>query len=494
MKQSLALRVGQTLTMTPALQQAIRLLQLSSIDLQQEIQQALESNVMLEVDEPEAEAPIEEVAIAEPQPHLDAPAAKEEKIEPAAEDVPVELDWDTDGSYETASGTSGRDAAEEEELHEFRQANLHSGETLREHLLWQARLAPFSSLEMQIAEYLIDAINDDGYLENFGEACANLGQAAGATTEDVERVLKAIQDFDPPGVGARDLTECLRLQLLQYPEDLEERAPALDIVNNHMLLLARHDEAALQQATGIEPELLKKSLALIQSLQPHPGRPYQAHEANYAAPDVIVTKKNGKWVVSLNAETAPRLRINPHYLSFVRRSDTSRDQQTLKTHLQEARYFISALESRNDTLIRVAQTIVEEQRAFLEYGEEAMRPLVLRDVAERLGVHESTVSRATANKYMLTPRGFYELKYFFSSHVHTTQGGTCSATAIHAMIKRLIGQEPQDKPLSDSTIADLLLKEGIQVARRTVAKYREAMGIPPSHERKPAIPSSTSST
>jgi len=191
-------------------------------------------------------------------------------------------------------------------------------------------------------------------------------------------------------------------------------------------------------------------------------------------------------VVSLNSETAPRLRINPHYLSFVRRSDTSRDQQTLKTHLQEARYFISALESRNDTLLRVAQSIVEEQRAFLEYGEEAMRPLVLRDVSERLGVHESTVSRATANKYMLTPRGFYELKYFFSSHVHTTQGGTCSATAIQAMIKRMIGVEPADKPLSDSTIAELLLKEGIQVARRTVAKYREAMSIPPSHERKPA--------
>jgi RNA polymerase sigma-54 factor len=287
--------------------------------------------------------------------------------------------------------------------------------------------------------------------------------------------------------GARDLTECLRLQLLQFPEDLPERAPALDIVNQHMLMLARHDEAGLHQATGLDEDTLQKALALIQSLQPHPGRPYQAHEANYAAPDVIVTKKNGRWVVSLNAETAPRLRINPHYLGFVRRSDTSKDQQTLKTHLQEARYFISALESRNDTLLRVAQSIVEEQRAFLEYGEEAMRPLVLRDVAERLGVHESTVSRATANKYMLTPRGFYELKYFFSSHVSTTQGGTCSATAIHAMIKRLIGQEPQDKPLSDSTIADLLLKEGIQVARRTVAKYREAMGIPPSHERKPAI-------
>jgi RNA polymerase sigma-54 factor len=488
MKQSLALRVGQTLTMTPALQQAIRLLQLSSIDLQQEIQQALESNVMLEVDEPEPEKPIEEIAIAEPAvavggSETDVVVAQESE---RAEDVPVELDtWDSEGPYEGVSGS--RDASEEEELHEFRQANLHSGETLREHLLWQARLAPFSEKEAQIAEYLIDAINDEGYLEDFGGACVHLEQTIGATAEEVEKVLKSIQDFDPAGVGARDLTECLRLQLLQLPNDVDERETALDIVTNHMLLLARKDEAALAQATGLDEQALKSALEVIHSLQPHPGRPYQAHESNYAAPDVIVTKKNGKWIVSLNSETAPRLRINSQYLGFVKRSDTSRDQQTLKTHLQEARYFISALESRNDTLLRVAQSIVEEQRAFLEYGEEAMRPLVLRDVAERLGVHESTVSRATANKYMLTPRGFYELKYFFSSHVHTTQGGTCSATAIHAMIKRLIGAEPQDKPLSDSTIADLLLKEGIQVARRTVAKYREAMGIPPSHERKPAL-------
>jgi RNA polymerase sigma-54 factor len=481
MKQSLALRVGQTLTMTPALQQAIRLLQLSSLDLQQEIQQALESNVMLEVDEPEVEAPIEEVAIAEPV--VEAPATAEQTHD---EELPVELDWGNDGVYEGV-GTGSRDAAEEEELHEFRQANLHSGVTLREHLLWQARLAPFSESQAQIAEYLIDAINDEGYLEDFAGACMQLQQTVGASQDEVEGVLKAIQDFDPAGVGARDLQECLRLQVLQFPADLPERQPALDVIDRHMLVLARHDENALREATGLDEELVRKTLALIQSLQPHPGRPYQAHESNYAAPDVIVTKKNNKWMVSLNAETAPRLRINSHYLGMVRRSDTSRDQQTLKTHLQEARYFISALESRNDTLLRVAQSIVEEQRAFLEYGEEAMRPLVLRDVAERLGVHESTVSRATANKYMLTPRGFYELKYFFSSHVHTTQGGTCSATAIHAMIKRLIGQEPQDKPLSDSTIADLLLKEGIQVARRTVAKYREAMGIPPSHERKPAI-------
>jgi RNA polymerase sigma-54 factor len=486
MKQSLALRVGQTLTMTPALQQAIRLLQLSSMDLQQEIQQALESNLMLEVEE------AGEAEVAEEAAEIGAipAAASEGSTETEAqgtrdEDLPVEAEWGEEDFGFEGSG-SGRDASEEEELNDFRQANLHSGTTLREHLLWQARLAPFSEWESEVAEYLIDAINEDGYLEEFGEASDHFRESMGLSGAQMERVLRVIQDFDPPGVAARDLSECLRLQLFQLPDDLPEREPALRIVKDHMLLLARHDTAALQKVTGSDEETIKKSLALIQSLQPHPGRPFQAHESSYAAPDVIVAKRNGRWVVSLNPETAPRLRVNPHYLSFVRRSDTSRDQQTMKQHLQEARYFISALESRNDTLLRVAQSIVEEQRAFLEYGEEAMRPLVLRDVAERLGVHESTVSRATANKYMLTPRGFYELKYFFSSHVHTTQGGTCSATAIQAMIKRMISAEAQDKPLSDSTIAELLLKEGIQVARRTVAKYREAMSIPPSHERKPS--------
>jgi len=229
---------------------------------------------------------------------------------------------------------------------------------------------------------------------------------------------------------------------------------------------------------------LRIGAALVRNLQPHPGRPFQAHESDYLKPDVIVAKKSGRWRVSLNPEHTPRLRINSHYQGFIKRADQSRDQLQLKQHLQEARYFINSLESRNETILRVSQCIIEEQRAFLEYGEEAMRPLVLRDVAEQLGIHESTVSRATANKYMLTPRGLYELKYFFSSHVQTTQGGVCSATAIQAMIKRMVGGEDPARPLSDSTLADLLLKEGIQVARRTVAKYREALNIPPSHERK----------
>jgi len=490
MKQSLHLRVGQTLAMTPALQQAIKLLQLSSLDLQQEIRQAVESNVMLEFEEEEPAGPsIEEQAAGEAvdgAANTDAEGEGEpdkEKDKDAADEMPVEVEWEE--SYELSG--SGKTAQEEEELYEYRQANLTTGRTLREHLLWQAGLAPFADVEAEIAAHLIDAINDEGYIEDWAGLCQRLPAELGVTVEQIEKVLKAVQDFDPPGVAARDLAECLRLQILQLPAEAPEREPALKLVNEHMALLAKHYEAAIQQALGLDAEHLQAVLQLIHSLQPHPGRPYQAHENNYVAPDVFVTKQSGRWKVSLNPDIAPKIRLNSQYLSLVRRADQSKDQQTLKQHLQEARYFLSSLESRNDTLLRVAQCIVEEQRAFLEYGDEAMRPLVLRDIADRLGIHESTVSRATANKYMLTPRGLYELKYFFSSHVTTVQGGTASATAIQAMIKRLVSAEPPDAPLSDSTLADLLLKEGIQVARRTVAKYRESLGIPPSHERRASV-------
>jgi RNA polymerase sigma-54 factor len=486
MKQSLHLRVGQTLAMTPALQQAIKLLQLSSLDLQQEIRQAVESNLMLEFDEDDGAGPsIDEQAAGSDgsEPAVDGePADSGEPAEVAVEDTPVDVEWEE--AYESTTPGTGKSVQDEEDLYDFRQANLTTERSLREHLVWQAELAPFDDGAGDVAMHLIDAINDDGYLEDFPGVCERLKASMGVDAARVEAVLRLVQDFDPAGVGARDLSECLRLQLLQLPAEAPEREPALKIVGEHMALLARHDELGLQQALGLDAEQLQPVLALIQSLQPHPGRPYQAHESNYVAPDVFVVKKDGRWRVSLNPDIAPKVRLNTQYLSLVRRADSSKDQQTLKQHLQEARYFLSSLESRNDTLLRVAQSIVEEQRAFLEYGDEAMRPLVLRDIADRLGIHESTVSRATANKYMLTPRGLYELKYFFSSHVQTVQGGTCSATAIQAMIKRLVTAEPPDEPLSDSTLADLLLKDGIRVARRTVAKYREALGIPPSHERR----------
>ncbi|GAC1630963.1 MAG: RNA polymerase factor sigma-54 [Nevskia sp.] len=493
MKQSLSLRTGLALTMTPALQQAIRLLQLSSLDLQLEIRQALESNVMLEADGEDLEPQTAEEALAETE-AADAAeegGAAETVIEIGGETVipeemPVDADWGDiyDGSGAASSATSsGSD--DEDSLHDFMQANLHGTKSLRDHLTWQASIAPFDEVDAEVALHLIDAINEDGYLEDWDGVRDRLASQENIPVERIEKVLGAVQDFDPSGVGARDLAECLRLQLQQYPKKTPGLASAFRILEAPMALLARHDETALLKATGLPLEALREGLVLVQSLQPHPGRPYQAHESDYIAPDVFVGKKNGRWRVSLNPEHTPKLRINQLYQGMVKRADTSRDQLTMKQHLQEARYFINSLEARNETLLKVAQCIVEEQRAFLDYGEEAMRPLVLRDVAEQLGIHESTVSRATANKYMLTPRGLYELKYFFSSHVQTTEGGTCSATAIQAMIKRLVAAEDSGKPLSDSTLAEMLLKEGIQVARRTVAKYREALRIPPSHERKP---------
>jgi len=485
MKTSLGLRLGQSLTMTPALQQAIKLLQLSSLDLQQEIQQVLDSNVMLELEGEESapEAPeSEESPVADSAERVESAAVEVTSEIDIPQEMPVDAEW---GDVYDSAASGKASNSDDDELQDYLQANLHSHTSLREHLLWQAGLAPLTPTEGEIAANLIDAINDDGYLENWAEIQARLVATLGVDAESVESVLRTVQEFDPTGVGARDLGECLRLQLLNFPAREPGIQAALRLVEQHINLLARRDLSAIAKATGLPLAEVQAALLLIQSLQPHPGRPFQAHESSYIAPDVFVTKKDGRWKVGLNPEHAPRLRINGYYQSMIRRADTSRDQLTLKQHLQEARYFINSLEARNETLLRVAQCIVEEQRAFLEYGEEAMRPLVLRDIAEQLGIHESTVSRATANKYMLTPRGLYELKYFFSSHVQTTQGGVCSATAIQAMIKRLISAEDSGKPLSDSTLSDLLLKEGIQVARRTVAKYREGLGIPPSHERKP---------
>ena len=301
----------------------------------------------------------------------------------------------------------------------------------------------------------------------------------------IETVLGQIHQFDPPGVAGRTLAECLSIQLHQMPADTPARDIALRIIDNEPLeCLASRDLAPLARRLGIEPEALEQAIGLIQTLQPHPGEAFTDHESNYVVPEVFVTRQSSRWHVSLNSEIAPRLRINSQYLALIKRADKSADQTTLKSHLQEARFFLNSLKSRNDTLLQVAQTIVEAQRAFLEYGEEAMKPLVLRDVAEQLEIHESTVSRATANKYMQTPRGIFELKYFFSSHVSTTDGGSASATAIQAMIKRMVADERPGKPLSDSKLAELLLDNGIQVARRTVAKYREALSIAPSHERR----------
>ncbi|GAB3679918.1 RNA polymerase factor sigma-54 [Salinisphaera aquimarina] len=478
MKQSLNLNLSQSLTMTPALQQAIRMLQLSTLDLKTEIQEALESNVMLESDEGLGE--------------VETPDAREASVERSTageagneipENLPVDADWND--IYSGSAAPAPAPSAGDDDYWDYRQANLTSTPDLHAHLSWQAEMHSFSAAERDISANLIDAINEHGLLDDWSDLESRLSSEYDTDTQGVEKVLRAIQQFDPPGVAARCLAECLSIQLHQMPEDTPALALALRIVDNEPLeCLASRDHAPVAKRLDVTLEELDRAIALIQTLQPHPGEAFSDHESTYVVPEVFVTRQSARWQVSLNAEIAPRLRINSQYLALIKRADKSADQTTLKSHLQEARFFLNSLKSRNDTLLQVAQTIVEAQRAFLEYGEEAMKPLVLRDVAEQLEIHESTVSRATANKYMQTPRGIFELKYFFSSHVSTTDGGSASATAIQAMIKRMVAAESAGKPLSDSKLAELLLDNGIKVARRTVAKYREALSIAPSHERR----------
>lgn len=497
MKQSVALRLGHQLAMTPALQQAIRLLQLSTLDLQQEIQQVLDCNLMLERLE-DSPADTDESAEERSADSADTEADSEAAIEVAEDtaevsqtldeeipdELPVDAEWDD--IYDSDAGTEpgGKD---DESRRDYLEANRHRPPSLHEHLLWQAGVYPFTPPQSEIATHLLDAINEEGYLEDWEALSRRLQDQLHCRQAEVDAVLAIVQDFDPPGVGARSLAECLRLQLQQLPAGTPGRDTALRLCATDCLeVLAARDHGQLQRRLRLEPDALDAGIRLLQRLQPRPGTPFSNPESQYIVPEVFVTRHKGRWQVALNPDITPRIRINPEYLRLVRRADQSTDQQTLKQHLQEARFFLNSLKSRNETLLRVSQCIVEEQRAFLEYGEEAMKPLVLRDVAAQLGVHESTVSRAIANKFMHSPRGLHELKYFFSSHVQTTTGGSASATAIQAMIRRLIQQEPASSPLSDSRLAELLLQDGIRIARRTVAKYREEMNIAPSHERRNA--------
>lgn len=497
MKQSLQLRLGQQLTMTPQLQQAIRMLQLSTLELQLEIQQALESNLMLEeaeegeeydesasseegADTPSAEQSAEERSAAEGEIGTDYP----EETGPTENDsIPDELPVDSvwDDIYDSAPVGAANNSDEDREF----EYGDTSSESLREHLLWQMQMMPLSPTDILIAEAIIDAIDEDGFLSaSLEELLSGLQQQSGEIElDEVEAVLHTIQNFEPAGVAARDLRESLLLQLRALPAEtpLLDRATAL--LTQHFELLAGRDYTQLKRVLKTSDEELTRITQLIQSLNPRPGGQVSNSRPEYIVPDVMVNKVKGSWRVELNPDAAPRLRINHHYAGLIKQMNSS-DSSTLKNHLQEARWFIKSLQSRNETLLRVATSIVAHQRDFLEEGDVGMKPMVLHDIAEELGMHESTISRTTTRKFMHTPRGIFELKYFFSSHVGTASGGECSSTAIRAMIKKLVAEEPVTKPLSDSKIASILSEQGINVARRTVAKYREAMAVPPSNERK----------
>ncbi|MGB5831912.1 MAG: RNA polymerase factor sigma-54 [Thiohalocapsa sp.] len=481
MKQTIQLRLGQQLTMTPQLQQAIKLLQLSTLDLQREIQEALESNLMLENAE-DADASGEGDDSDARRRKDDAQVDNELRPEQATmpDELPVDSNWsDTYESY-TAPSTHGGDGAADYDPF----AQQSRPQTLHDHLDWQLNLAKLAPRDRVVAEALIDAIDANGYLRlDLDELPESLGDDQ-LELDEIEAVLHRIQSFDPTGVGARSPQECLLLQLRQLPPEQPFRDAAILICQHHFAALSRNDLDDMRRRTKLALDDLRQALVLVRSMNPRPGTLVADIRPEYVVPDVMVRKQGGKWLVELNPETTPRLRVNAGYAKLIRRADDAPDNTCLKTHLQEARWFIKSLVSRNDTVLRVATKIVELQQDFFDYGEEAMKPLVLRDVADSLELHESTVSRVTTQKYMHTPRGTLEFKYFFSSHVNTASGGECSSTAIRAFIRKLVAAEIPSKPLSDNKIAGILTDQGINVARRTVAKYREAMGIPPSNERK----------
>ncbi len=504
MKQALHLKIGQHLTMTPQLQQAIRLLQLSTLDLQQEIQEALDSNPLLEISEDEAEQSdethldnYESPSVESNQDTVNRQTDSEKELPDAhADDTPVEHEWNDSIPEELATDSQWEDTFQHQSSSPVSDSDWLDNEndtredTLQDHLLWQLNLTPMSDQDRLVAESVIDSIDADGYLRSdLAELLEQFKSQEPELFEDVEEdeiltVLHRIQQFDPPGVGARDLSECLCIQIRQLPEELSWRDEAIRLCREYLPLLGSHDYKTLLRKMRLSETQLDEVITLIRSLNPKPGALISSTQSEYVIPDVMVRKLHDEWVVSLNPDIAPKLQINSQYADLIRRADSSADNTYLKNHLQEARWFLKSLMSRNDTLLKVATEIVERQRDFLETGDEAMKPMVLHDIAEAVSMHESTISRVTTQKYIHTPRGIYELKYFFSSQVNTADGEGASSTAIRALIKKLIASENTAKPLSDNKIAQLLKEQGINVARRTIAKYREALAIPPSNERK----------
>jgi RNA polymerase sigma-54 factor len=486
LKPSLQLKLGQQLTMTPQLQQAIRLLQLPALELQAHIRELLESNVMLEaVEELDGTGTFEILSpVAEPvrESERDTSGSDDSGTEDAPREPGIEVEvevvedpWSdrTAGPSDTPYG--GSDDREQEYADE-------SGRTLHEDLLAQVELAGLSERDLGIASAIIDAINDDGYVtEPLSEIANTLRPEIDCDEETVERVLMLVQMLDPPGVGARTVSECIGLQLSQFDPGLPGLAAAKRIAEQHLELVAGREIAQLRRALGTDDETVEQALALVRSCHPRPGSVVSGSAAEYVVPDVFVRRTERGWSVEINPATVPRVRLNEGYASLIGRNA---NHATMRTQLQEARWLLKSLEIRNDTLLKVARAIVERQSEFLEQGDEFMRPMILRNIAEAIEMHESTISRITSGKYMHTPRGVFELRYFFSSHVDGDDGHGTSSTAIRAKIRKLIKDEDPSAPLSDSRLAEILSGEGIPVARRTVAKYREAMHIAASSERK----------
>src|SRR6184192_2642315 len=463
LKPSLQLKLGQQLTMTPQLQQAIRLLQLPALELQAHIRELLETNVMLEPTEEAESTGTFEVQVTTAEHSQPAERAAESRVEV------LEESWSEHGAGPAETPWSGDD---EERQQEYADA---SGQSLQDHLLWQLELARLAPRELAVARAIVDAISDDGYLtESLAEIAQTLRPELECSAQEVQRVLMRVQALDPSGVGARYVAECIELQLRQLDPETPGLATALEIARAHLELLAGREFTLLRRELRASEEELAAALALVRSCHPHPGAIVSAGAPEYVVPDVFVRRTEHGWGVEINSATLPRVRLNQSHA-------------TLRAQLQEARWLLKSLEIRHETLMKVARSIVGRQTAFLEHGEEHMRPMILKDIAEAVGMHESTISRVTSGKYMHTPRGVFELRYFFSSQVEGADGAGTSSTAIRAKIRKLVKDEDPEAPLSDGRIAELLSAEGIPVARRTVAKYREAMGIAASNERRRAV-------
>ena len=551
MKQTLALKLGQQLKMTPQLQQAIRLLQLSALDLQQEIQSTLDSNPLLEMqdefaDDFDAETVHQNETSAEPDAppadtaadgelndtaaaassesaeydngdsangefdaeyaattadtsdtaefdfasaDLNEPAVSDQIEQPLGDELPVDSSWED--NYPTTSSLPAADS-DYDPL-----ANRSEVETLTEHLIWQLNLTPMAATDRVICLSIIDALDNSGLLTvTTEEIWQSLQPAAEQDLEapeqtishdDVCAVLELVQDFDPIGVAARDLQECLLLQLRALSADTPWLQEAVLLISEHLDLLGSKDFTTLRRKSKLSDDALSAAMSLIRTLNPRPGSALADEAADFIVPDVVVRRAEGRWLVELNSDATPQIRINAVYEDLAKNAPKAEDKAYLRDNLTEAKWFLKSLQTRNDTLLRVAAKIVEVQRGFFEYGPEAMKPLILAEIAEAVDLHESTISRVTSHKYMSTPRGVFELKYFFSSHVGTQTGGEVSSTAIRALIQKLTAEENAKKPLSDSKIAAILKEQNINVARRTVAKYRESLSIPPSNERKQLV-------
>jgi len=487
MKSGLQLNVSQSLSLSPQLQQAIKLLQLSTLELRNEMLEQLYQNPLLEL--PEHEISAETDLIDDPSGAESAESDVDIEISPEGEEITASdaLEFDRfESSYESPTHASvdhsaGKlnSAVDAAEIHQVT-------ETLRDHLEWQLNLTPFSDEDRLIALTLLDGVDEDGLLsapiDTLTAHLHNREKQLGS--EEVTAVLHRLQEFDPPGVFARNLNESLKIQLQQLDTRQPEVALALTLIEGDLNKLVNTDPKVLANNHSVAEALLRSAVNLIRSLNPHPGGSFSSAQVQYISPDVRVERMGKQWIVQLNDQLLPKLQINQLYAGMIKRADRSDENQYLRTNLAEARWFLRSIESRNETLLKVSEAIIHHQRDFLERGAVGMVPLILSDVATPLDLHESTVSRVTTNKYIATPRGVFELKYFFSSHVNTAAGGECSSTAVCAMLKSMIDSEPTQRPLSDAKLTALLAEQGIDIARRTVAKYRESMNIPASSLRK----------